>query len=176
MLPEHVKELTVVPSRVVDPPLCTIDPEEAKLVCVPIFVILFCVGVAMVPVNVAPEMSRPAVIPPVTARELPVKPPVPDLTSVPNTSAPLIRPVEPSSSARTEPLNTVSPTEVVPRLGNILETGSPLTVKFVQLTDVADTSTASMFLTTAFIVVGTYRGLCPHRLILLLVNITLFGR
>lgn len=49
-----------------------IDPEDAKLVCVPIFVILFWVGVAIVPVSVAPDTSVPDAIDPVVATLPPV--------------------------------------------------------------------------------------------------------
>ena len=62
-------------------------------------------------------------------------------------------------SAVTVPVKTVLPTEEDPILVNTLETGSPLTVRLVVEIEVAETSTASMFFTTAFIVVGTYRGL-----------------
>lgn len=131
-------------------------------------------GVAIVPVNVAPEISLDAVIPPVTATELPVI--IPPLVELAVTFPAVMVPAVVTLSAVTVPVNTVLPTVEEPRLGSILETGSPLIVRFVQLIFVAATSTASMFFTTAFIVVGTYRGLCPHRLILFLVNITFFRR
>jgi hypothetical protein len=56
---------------------------------------------------------------------------------------------------------------------NTSEIGFPWTVRLSQLMFVAATSTASMFLIWAFIVVGTNRGLCPHKL--MLVNIIFSG-
>lgn len=135
------------------------DPEEAKLVCVPIFVTLFWVAVAKVPVRVAPETSVDAATDPVTVKLPPVMA-APAAEIAPEDMAPAVRvPAVVRLSAVTVPVKTVLPTLEDPILVKTLETGSPLTVKLVQETEVAETSTASTFFTTAFIVVGTYRGL-----------------
>ena len=72
MFPELEREVTEVPNKVLDPPDCTMEPEDAKLVCVPILVTLFWVDVSKRPVSVDPETSLDAATDPVTVKELPV--------------------------------------------------------------------------------------------------------
>lgn len=174
--PEHVREDTVVPSRVVDPPVCEILPEVAKDVCVPILVTLFCVAVANVPVSVAPETSPVETI--LSADKDPVVVIV-EALRVPASVVPLVRvlvvtaPFDVNESAVTFPVKTVVPTLDAPTFCKIVLTGSPPTDRVVHETFVAATSTASRFFIWQFIVVGMKRGLVPQ--LFILVNITFGG-
>jgi len=159
ILPEVEREPTVVDKRVVVPPVCVMLPEEASDVWVPILVMLFWVGVAMVPVSVDPDTSLDAATDPVTVKLPPVMAPPVALTEPAFTVAAVTALVAVRFVAVTVPSKAVVPTDEDPILVNTFETGSPLTVRLVQLILVAATSTASMFFTTALIVVGTYRGL-----------------
>ena len=118
-----VSEVTVF--RVVDPALCVIfplalkdsnvvDPDTTSEVCVPTFVILFCEGVAIVPVSVAPETSPVAVT--LRAEMVPVLViveavnPLPVIFALEATIAPVfVVPVVEKLSAVRVPVNTVFP-------------------------------------------------------------------
>lgn len=201
MFPAVERESTVVALRVDVPADCVMlpeletlvavtlcrleDPETANDVCVPIFVTLFCVAVANVPVRVAPDTSPVAArdnvdIDPVLVIDVEFK------VFVVEEEAFKVPVVTPTASNRlvtsTLPTNCVVPTLVSPTFCRILLTGFPFIDRVVQLILVAATSTASMFFICATTVDGinivpfdgTSHGVLLQLFISALVNITLW--
>lgn len=161
--PEHATaDMVPVPLTVKSPSmvassdvilLTTSVPPDASMKSVVIFgvvmvVVAFKVGVSMALHIAVPLTSKSVAISPYVARRTPV-----------STLYVL------TESLVSIPVNTVFPIVDPPMFWIAGEIGSPSTVRFLQLIFVAAQSTASMFLRTAFTVVGTNNGLWPHRLI-----------